>query len=93
MRANQQSRDFNLAVVLITSVVMFLFCHAPRYATSNYEIKLKKQVFNQFDGYIQKAPTFKDIFLGRLMLLKLKVIRIYNQFFTSVIGLIAKKNQ
>jgi len=37
MRANQQSRDFNLAVVLITSVVMFLFCHAPRLITSVYE--------------------------------------------------------
>ena len=30
MRANQQSRDLNLAIVLISSVLMFLCCHTPR---------------------------------------------------------------
>ena len=31
MRVTQQSRDLNLAIVLISSVVMFLFCHTPRW--------------------------------------------------------------
>ena len=37
MRASQQSRDLNLAIVLISSVVMFLCCHIPRLITSVYE--------------------------------------------------------
>ena len=38
MRASQQSRDLNLAIVLISSVVMFLCCHIPRLITSVYEV-------------------------------------------------------
>ena len=38
MRVNQQSRDLNLAIVLISSVVMFLICHIPRLITSIYEV-------------------------------------------------------
>lgn len=34
MRVTQQSRDLNLAIVLISSVVMFLFCHTPRWYSS-----------------------------------------------------------
>jgi len=36
-RLNQQSRDLNLAIVLISTVVMFFFCHFPRLVTSIYE--------------------------------------------------------
>merc|ERR1711963_661082 len=38
MRANQQSRDLNLAIVLISSVLMFLCCHTPRLITNIYSI-------------------------------------------------------
>jgi len=36
-RATQQSRDCNLAIILISTVVMFFLCHLPRVVTSIYE--------------------------------------------------------
>eukprot|EP00092_Neocalanus_flemingeri_P014437 GFUD01015576.1.p1 GENE.GFUD01015576.1~~GFUD01015576.1.p1 ORF type:complete len:498 (+),score=105.88 GFUD01015576.1:152-1645(+) len=36
-RVTQQSRDLNLAIVLISTVIMFFFCHLPRLVTSIYE--------------------------------------------------------
>ena len=32
-RATQQSRDFNLAIILVSTVVMFFLCHLPRVVT------------------------------------------------------------
>merc|ERR1711892_396659 len=36
-RISQQSKDINLAIVLISTVIMFFFCHLPRLVTSIYE--------------------------------------------------------
>jgi len=36
-RATQQSRDCNLAIILVSTVVMFFLCHLPRVVTSIYE--------------------------------------------------------
>ena len=35
LRTSQQSKDDNLAFILISTVIMFFFCHLPRYQIIN----------------------------------------------------------
>merc|ERR1711953_1246852 len=58
MRANQQSRDLNLAIVLISSVLMFLCCHTPRLVTSIYEAANIHSILHCRDRKKDKTPLW-----------------------------------
>merc|ERR1711963_466977 len=58
MRANQQSRDLNLAIVLISSVLMFLCCHTPRLITSIYEAANIHSILHCRDKSKDKTPLW-----------------------------------
>ena len=58
MRATQQSRDLNLAIVLISSVVMFLCCHIPRLITSVYEAANIHSILHCREQGMDKTPLW-----------------------------------
>jgi len=58
MRANQQSRDVNLALVLISTVLMFLCCHTPRLITSIYEAANIHSILHCRDKKKDKTPLW-----------------------------------
>ena len=58
MRANQQSRDVNLALVLISTVLMFLCCHTPRYTA-----RPANQISSQLQNIFSNFPSLSNILL------------------------------
>ena len=58
MRANQQSRDVNLALVLISTVLMFLCCHTPRYSA-----RPANRISSQLQNIFSNFPSLSNILL------------------------------
>jgi len=57
-RATQQSRDCNLAIILISTVVMFFLCHLPRVVTSIYEAANIHSILDCRDKGRDKTPIW-----------------------------------
>ena len=87
MRASQQSRDLNLAIVLISSVVMFLCCHIPRLITSVYEAANIHSILHCRELGKDKTPLWFMYVTATVQLLMVsweplfeqdKILRLYN---------------
>jgi len=57
-RATQQSRDCNLAIILVSTVVMFFLCHLPRVVTSIYEAANIHSILDCRDKGRDKTPIW-----------------------------------
>ena len=77
MRASQQSRDLNLAIVLISSVVMFLICHIPRLITSIYEVVNIHSILHCREQGKDKTPLWFIYVTATVQLLMVRTLDHY----------------